>query len=62
LDSATTFMERINRAGSANDNMRTFHAGLRVDVVVAGGASEGEAFLLEDPDECLIRDRDNLRH
>ena len=36
LNSATTFIERINRAGSANDNMRTFVQTFRTRLQEAG--------------------------
>jgi energy-coupling factor transporter ATP-binding protein EcfA2 len=42
LGSATTFMERINRAGSANDNMRTFVGTFRTRLQEAGAPHDDE--------------------
>jgi len=42
LGSATTFMERINRAGSANDNMRTFVGTFRARLQEAGAPHDDE--------------------
>jgi hypothetical protein len=42
LGSATTFMERINRAGSANDTMRTFVGTFRTRLQEAGAPHDDE--------------------
>ena len=42
LGSATTFIERINRAGSANDNMRTFVRTLRTRLQKAGAPHDDQ--------------------
>lgn len=42
LGSSTTFMERINRPGSANDNMRTFVATFRTRLQEAGTPQDDE--------------------
>jgi hypothetical protein len=42
MGSATTFMERINRAGSANDNMRTFVGTFRTRLQEAGAPHDDE--------------------
>ncbi|HEY0872845.1 MAG TPA: hypothetical protein VGD94_05185 [Vicinamibacterales bacterium] len=42
LGSATTFMERINRPGSANDNMRTFVGTFRTRLQEAGAPHDDE--------------------
>jgi hypothetical protein len=42
LGSATTFIERINRAGSANDNMRTFVRTFRTRLQEAGASHDDE--------------------
>lgn len=42
LGSATTFIERINRAGSANDNMRTFVRTFRMRLQEAGAPHDDE--------------------
>ncbi len=42
LDSATTFIERINRAGSANDNMRTFVETFRTRLQEAGAPHDNQ--------------------
>ena len=42
LNSATTFIERINRAGSANDNMRTFVQTFRTRLQEAGAPHDDQ--------------------
>ena len=42
LDSATTFIERINRAGSANDNMRAFVQTFRTRLQEAGASHDDQ--------------------
>lgn len=42
LDSAKTFIERIHRTGSANDDMRSFVQTFRAHLIEAGGSGDDE--------------------